>query len=322
MNQQVDAAELKAQVRIEEVIIATGVPLEGHGRYLRAKEHDSLIVDTQTGFYNWNSKGENGDVFTWLEKHAGMDFAEACRAIESGQYGHVTLPVVIRSPKPIPTLAQDLHLRYYRNLDDAARAWWHTQGITDAAIARFFLGVCDYHPLYRQTTYTIPIIEAGRLLNIRHRLTAAQNPKDKYRPEMAGLPAALFNGDILTPDLAGVVIVAGEKKAVVLWQHGIPAVSSTAGCGHWPAEYTTRLQFCQKVYIAFDPGESAAAWKVAAQIGERAFVVSLPDKPDDFITAHGPTVFRQHLRQAEPFADHDYWQRQLGGKSPWGKLLA
>lgn len=321
MNTSLDADALKSQIRIEDVIEATGVRLGGHGRYLRAEEHDSLVVDTRAGYYNWNSRGEAGDVFTWLQQRLGLSFLEAKAALERGDYGRASLPTSARAPQPVPALPPDLHLRYYRNLDDAARAWWYAQGINDAAMSRFFLGVCDYHPLYRQTTYTIPVIEAGRLLNIRHRLTAAQNPKDKYRPEMAGLPAALFNADILTPDLGGVVIVAGEKKVIVLWQHGIPAVSSTAGCGHWPSEYTTRLQFCQKVYIAFDPGETSAAWKVAEQIGERAFVANLPDKPDDYITAAGAQAFRNALRAAEPFADRDYWARQLGGKSPWGKLL-
>lgn len=316
-----DINALRASVSIVDLIERSGLHVIGHGKHLTTKEHDSLRIFPETNSWYWFSRGEGGDVFTWLEKHGRMTFTEACQAIERGEYGRVSLPVVAREPKPVPQLAQDLHLRYYRNLDDAARAWWRGQGINDAAMARFFLGYCEFHPIYRQPTYTISIIENGRLLNVRHRLACPQNPKDKYRPEQAGIPAALFNADILTPELAGVVVVAGEKKVVVLWQHGIPAVSSTAGCGHWPVEFTTRLQFCQKVYIAFDPGESAAAWRMAEHVGERAFIVSLPDKPDDFITAHGEQAFRQHLRDAEPYADRGYWQRQLGGKSPWGKLL-
>jgi len=322
MKEHAEAEALKAQVRLEEVIEASSdIRLEGHGRYRRAREHDSLVVDTQTGFYNWNSRGEAGDVFTWLQLHGRMTFPEACQALASGQYGRVTLPADAPAPEPPLVLPQDLHLRYHRSLDAEARAWWHGQGINDAAIARFFLGVCDFHPLYRQTTYTIPVIEAGQLLNVRHRLAAAQSARDKYRPERAGIGAALFNADILTPDLTGVVVVAGEKKVIVLWQHGIPAVSSTAGCGHWTAAFTTRLQFCQRAYIAFDPGESTAAWKLAEQIGERAFVAALPAKPDDFITAEGAQAFRRCLREAEPYADRDYWWRQLDGRSPWGRLL-
>ena len=317
-----DAERIRQRVRIEDVITRSGVELTGKGRYLRSKRHDSLVVDTVAQMMNWNSRGIHGDVFTWLEETQHLTFAEAARQLEAGCVGISILPIAPARPvEPAPELRQDLHLQYYRNLDDPARQWWHGQGISDEGIARFFLGVCDFHPLYRQTTYTIPVIEQGKLVNVRHRLSAPSVPQDKYRPECAGLGAHLFNGDILTPELAGVVIVAGEKKAIVLWQSSIPAISSTAGCGHWPDEWTTRLQFCRKVYLAFDPGETAAAWKVAEKIGERAFVVNLSDKPDDYILAAGADAFRQQLREAEPYADRNYWHRQLPGRALWGKEL-
>lgn len=318
----IDVANLKNHADILDVAGRLGLHVERRGTKYTTQEHDSLILFPQDNSWHRFSSGDGGDVISLVRYFKNCGFKEACEFIDnhavSTPYYHT--PVV--TPVTVPALPQDLHLRYNRNLDNAAREWWHSEGINDEGIARFFLGVCEYHPYWKQTTYTIPVIENGKLINIRHRLSSPPKPKDKYRPEAAGLPVGLFNADILTPELGGVVIVAGEKKTIVLWQYGIPAISSTSGCGTWKDEWTTRLQFCRKAYIAFDPGESVAAWKVAEHIGERAFVVNLPDKPDDFIIASGEAAFRDCLRNAEPYADREYWRRRVApGRPLWGKLL-
>lgn len=69
--------QIKAANAIQDVITEMGYPLGGHGRYRRSGVHDSLIVDTQKQYYDWNSKGETGDVFTWLEKRNNWDFKQA-----------------------------------------------------------------------------------------------------------------------------------------------------------------------------------------------------------------------------------------------------
>ena len=38
----------------------------GNGNYYRAIDHDSLVVDTQTGFFYWNSKGIFGKPLDYL----------------------------------------------------------------------------------------------------------------------------------------------------------------------------------------------------------------------------------------------------------------
>ncbi|MCL4300563.1 MAG: toprim domain-containing protein [Anaerolineae bacterium] len=68
--------ELKAKVKIEN-IINQDFTLRDQGRFLRAKEHDSLIVDTRRQLYFWNSRGESGDVYTWLMARHNWDFRQA-----------------------------------------------------------------------------------------------------------------------------------------------------------------------------------------------------------------------------------------------------
>jgi hypothetical protein len=60
---------------IEQIVAETpGFTLTGHGRYLTTREHDSLIIDTHTGGYHYNSAEEHGDVINWIEHRNGWDF--------------------------------------------------------------------------------------------------------------------------------------------------------------------------------------------------------------------------------------------------------
>jgi hypothetical protein len=79
--------DVKEAARIED-IIQEDEPLEEreHGRYRRGKTHDSLIVDLQRQCYWWNSRGEHGDVYTWLQQQRGLEFGEAVRYL-AARYG-------------------------------------------------------------------------------------------------------------------------------------------------------------------------------------------------------------------------------------------
>jgi 5S rRNA maturation endonuclease (ribonuclease M5) len=69
--------QIKDAIHIDDVI-REDEPLQDPGRrYLHGIRHDSLVVDTGKQIYVWNSRGESGDVITWLEKHRGMDFKVA-----------------------------------------------------------------------------------------------------------------------------------------------------------------------------------------------------------------------------------------------------
>lgn len=78
--------QVKQANRIEDVIAEeSGFTLEGHGRYLTTREHDSLVVDTHNQAYFWNSNGEHGDVIAWVQKRKGIDYKAAmellCRRV-------------------------------------------------------------------------------------------------------------------------------------------------------------------------------------------------------------------------------------------------
>jgi len=185
--------------------------------------------------------------------------------------------------------------RYHQQLTPAAREWWHTKGLNDVSIASWQLGYTTNCPTAPgEAAYTIPIYYQSKLYNIRHRLADA-NGGNKYRPEVAGLPAAMFNADVLTDDsgfVSEVVLVEGEIKAMVLQQNGFEAVG-IPGAQTFKAKWLHHFRGCGKrVYVALDPGAEEQAeriWQELGEAGVSAKLCTFPVKPDDFFVLYGGT---------------------------------
>ncbi len=64
-----DINHIKNAVEITELVGETYELNGGQGRYRKAKQHDSLVVNTQKQAYYWNSKGESGDAIDWAGRH-------------------------------------------------------------------------------------------------------------------------------------------------------------------------------------------------------------------------------------------------------------
>lgn len=301
MNHEIDALK---QVSIVDLARRTGMTLVERGNKYTTEEHDSLILYPDNNSWFRFSDEHGGDAIDFLMYWQGVDFKRACEQLAdlAGVLPQVTRAAV--TPAAPPELPQDQHLLYHRSMRPAERQWWRDHyGVSDTAIDYFQLGACR-EGRFAPLTYTIPILRDARLVNIKHRIPDAPT-NGKYRNHQSGVGTQLFNADRLTADCQGVVIVAGELKAVALEDWGIPAVSPTGGCGNWKAEWTERLRFCQRVYVAFDPEpatERAHALKLLARLDTRGRLVECPQKPDDYINAHGGEAFRDLLRGARTLA--------------------
>jgi len=193
------------------------------------------------------------------------------------------------------------HIAYHDALTDQYREYWFGEGIFDGAIEKFLLGFCSQCPTYPLSpSYTIPIINEGKLENIRHRLVAPDGA-GKYRPHRAGLGASLFNADSLETKPSSVIVCEGEKKTIVLDQAGFDAVGI---CGQrtfkrqWLAQFTG----ISTVYVTLDPDAMESAHKLAMMFGSRGRVVQTPMKIDDAITRYGASSedVEAWLRAARP----------------------
>lgn len=192
------------------------------------------------------------------------------------------------------------HLQYHEGLTDEAMGYWLTEGITEQSIGQYLLGYCPRCPTFPASdSYTIPVVNGGKLENIRHRLCKPNG--GKYRPHMAGLGTQLFNADLLDEARQRVLVVEGAKKAIVMTQSGFPAVG-VMGKRSFRREWLDRFAKVQVVYIALDPDAKESAERLAGLFNGRARVVDFPVKPDDCIVRYGAGAddIEGFLRWARP----------------------
>lgn len=95
-----DLDRIKDAINIADLIDRT-YNLNGQGRYRKAREHDSLVVDTQKQEYWWNSQGEWGDAIDWTGRHI-LGYGKAWRASDPAMFKEalVTLAAIAGQPEP------------------------------------------------------------------------------------------------------------------------------------------------------------------------------------------------------------------------------
>lgn len=226
-------------------------------RYLKTREHDSLVIDKKTQRFYWNSQNLSGGLLTYLLKVRGMPYWEAKElAQQSIPY---LQKVVKRGTSPVyPKLV----LVFFLNgLQD--RSYYYKRGLTDQTINHYFLGKYNDYA-------SIPFIENNDLQNIQLR---KENPKRilfyyKRKP-------GIYNADILSY-VDEVFITEGCIDALILLQNKIPAV----GANYISFEDFPKFKRQKKIYILFDNDEGGynEALRVAKVLGyERCLLYLFQD---------------------------------------------
>ncbi len=229
------------------------------------------------------SCGKKGDIFAWLMERDGLDFTQALRKAQAmaGVGGNDTAIRGKSTQKPKPAsppedsraMQPGLAEQYNKDLPPERREYYHKRGLSDETIDHFKLG-------WDGTRYTIPIFINGECVNIRRRRDDS-NRRDKggkiYNTSGHG-KAAIFNQDILK-ETETVIVAEGEFDAMLLIQHGWPAVSGTGGAGTFPDEWASLFESCQVVYVCYDNDLSgrSGTTKVARIVGSKVRIATLPD---------------------------------------------
>lgn len=196
------------------------------------------------------------------------------------------------------------HEAYHANLNHHPRAvdYWLAEGMNPHTIHNHRLGYCSSCPTAPGfASYTIPVMFRGKLYNIRHRL-ANPNTGGKYRPHITGLPSMIFNADALDRSDSDILLLEGEKKALVVEQEtGLPAIA-TMGMQSFKPEWANKLAHFRRVYVLYDPDATDKARLVAGYFQGRGHVAVMPMKADDFFVRYGGTKdgFLSYIDKARP----------------------
>lgn len=240
---------------IEDIINKTH-ELHGKGRFLRAVDHDSLVVDRKRQLFFWNSRGIFGNTYAWLTKIMGFSIQEAKNAIATTE--DILFPVSYTTHKKNDvTPDTDLVEVFYLRGKGHREYWCDVRGYTEETVERFRLG-------YTGKWYTIPIYVDGHFKNfqcLRHK------PKGR-KAWYVGMGALPFNFATLR-FTDWVVLTEGPVDAIMLRQNNIPAVSQTGGAGTWNNEWLHYFIHLHEIFIVYDNDEAGnrGAERVAKNLG-------------------------------------------------------
>lgn len=194
----------------------------------------------------------------------------------------------------------DVWKQYHRNLALHPRAYglWEEQGITREELVKYGLGYAPSCPTYPDSdSLTMPVFFDNQLVDIRHRLLKLPEDGSRYRSHMARLRPHPYNLDAIKGSPERVVVVGGEKKAIVLDSRtnertvGLPGILLFRDLfDAYKEEYPNGKPKPALVY-ALDPAETGQAARLARasvrELGTIAYVADLFEDPDDMVNNYG-----------------------------------
>lgn len=254
-----------------EKIIGLDFEIKGSGsRWRNTAEHSSLILDLDNQLWFWNSKGIlHKKPIEYLTLIRRMPERQAKELVKDLVYvtGTELLPpgkkdIVVQNEKLVDV--------FWKNgIND--RDYWYRRGLTDRTIDIYKLGKHDGF-------WTLPIYMDGKFMNFQCRTDV---PAKKIKSWYRGVGPLLFNSSIL-PFVSFVFITEGPVDAIVLNQHGFPAVSHTGGAVGWNDAWFPYFKRQKEIFYVADNDLSGytAVNRVAKSLGEyRVKVVSFIDYP-------------------------------------------
>lgn len=254
-----------------EVLIGKSHTLQGSDRYLRSVEHDSLVVDTVKQIFYWNSRSIVGDAFTWLTRVEGLSDSDARTYVPLVDEDIFQQPIK-RDSKNVIVYPALVDIFYQKGLDHLDY-WTDIRGYTRKTIDDFQLGYSGYW-------YTIPIFVDSKFVNFQCRQHGDGVKRIKMWYSYGEQSSTPFGFSILKYTDT-VYITEGPVDAIMLLQHGIPAISQTAGAGNIKLyiDNFALLNSLKNIYICYDNDKAgnSAATELSLFIGYKAMVYNMWD---------------------------------------------
>lgn len=231
--------------------------LSSTARWSKAESHDSLVVDKKRNIFYWNSQNISGGPLDYLMKVRGLPFKEATAFLK--QFGqNETIGYTIREFDKKDVIVYPKLVNTFWENGKNNRDYWYARTFTDETINRFQLG-------YNNEWFMLPLFMDNALRNFQMR---RDSPNKQIKNWYKGVGPVLFSDEQLKYTTE-VYLTEGPTDAIILSQHGLPAVSQTGGSENWADEWFPYFITQKTIYITYDndsAGEKGAR-VVAKKLG-------------------------------------------------------
>ena len=270
-------------------LVSQYVPVERMGSRHRAKcpfhdDHDPSFVIYPHSAFCFGCNQYYGPA-SFIATFENIPYTEALKKLEL-QYDIqlVQLPKQQREYKyPIP---QEIIEHWHTQV---RRDYMYSRLLEDETINFYMLGYDGTHDI-------IPVWEGkpgkSEVYAIKRRRINGSGPK--YVSLKGRGQPRLFNKWSLK-DVNTAIVFIGEFDAILGYQDGLPAISSTSGQNSWETNWSPYMQHLTHIYICPDYGESVAGYNIASTFLGRSSVHTFPREAKDY------TEYRQAGYTVEDF---------------------
>ncbi len=251
------------------------------------------------------------DYVAWQENlDPTAEFDKVLAIVAETFVGVLPPPPPPQPKKPLKPLESTMADYMHEKLGEHRR-WFIDRGLNDDTIDRERLG-------YDRRAFVIPVwSETGELMTLRYRrddeafdssdsgvTVNASPPDNKYWGMKNRNDAILYNPQALAliETFGYLLICEGELDALLLYQHGLPALSVTNGSGAFLRSFVNLIleRYPKRVILVYDQdpaGQKNAAW-IARLFGVRGRVSRW-----DLAYGKDPTEVFKYFRDVNPSAD-------------------
>ncbi len=247
------------QVSVTEYLSSKGITFRETGSEVVTKclfnecDEDSrpneqhLYFSKETGQFDCKKCGEKGNLVT-LAKHLGGEVRELYRDQSPPFSSKKKEP-----KKPVEEITTELVERCHQALPPNVRTYLNTRGISDDLINQFKIGWGDF---YGENWIVIPIPKKDipgeyALLKLRRDPETKDGKTPKMKVWPMGAAHELFDWGMFK-GATNLVLCEGEFDCMVLLSKGIPAITSTGGCGTFKQEWLKDFSSLESVCICYD----------------------------------------------------------------------
>ncbi len=204
-----------------------------------------LYFSKETSQYHCKKCSASGNIFT-LAKYLGDSTESIARYPKQA-----TKPTRKSSARFDTSLIE----KCAENLPERIRKYLNDRGITDETIKKRKLGFGNF---YKRNWITVPIPDnqgSWAFLKLRCDPEDESN-SDKYKAyPTGGIGSSLYGIESMT-NAQEVWVCEGEFDQMILNQHGIAAITSTAGAGTFKPEWAKTLVRIPRIVVCFDKDEA------------------------------------------------------------------